>query len=91
MTLRQERSFESAIREFDFDRVRKTMEVLDWKWAPMDRVPSVGDMFYMVRYLAETKREVGTTGTGGFEVEWDGEEYTIRFVLEEVTGYVDGE
>jgi hypothetical protein len=91
MTEIQKESLESAIRGFDFTRVRTVMKALNWTWLGEEDTPTVGDMMYTVQELAEdiAKHDEGYAATGGFEVEWDGEIFIIRFVAEESKGYVD--
>lgn len=91
MTEEQKKSLELAIRGFDFVRVRKVMKALNWTWYGIEGTPTVGDMMYIIQELATdiAKQGEGYAATGGFEVEWDGESFIIRFVAEESEGYVD--
>jgi hypothetical protein len=65
---------------FDFNKVKKVMDFLDWKWT-MDcgsAVPEIADMRKLVRkymrdlYQKYSKEEkiVAGTGSGGFYVEY---------------------
>lgn len=79
---------ERAIRDYDFERVKRVMVFLDWKWFQGDgrpRVPDLDEMERVVRNLASTvDGGCEIAGTGGFEVrrvhKMDGY-YQISFCL----------
>jgi hypothetical protein len=56
--------------EFEFDKVHKVMEFLDWKWwfdGETERVPEVYELRKKAReYLRYVAKHGGTTGSGGF-------------------------
>ena len=63
---------ENILDEFDFNRVQKTMEALDWQWWDVDGVPSISDLRRRARSLLEdvylkSDEHLVTTSTGGFE------------------------
>jgi hypothetical protein len=84
--------------EFDFVRVKQTMDALNWKWG-MDGVPYIGDMRRVVRNLFKAAREQGEheasyiISTGGFHVTrtlFPGEPkryYSLKFVVTEQKNY----
>lgn len=67
-------TIEEIISHFDFDKVQKVMEFLDWKWPMTENgVPSIDEMKEVATGLLKTcynisqKAKVGyETGTGGF-------------------------
>lgn len=79
---------ERAIRDYDFCRVRRVMEFLDWKWFHghgLPRVPDVDEMELVVRNLASSvDGGCEYAATGGFMVrrthKMDGY-YEISFCL----------
>lgn len=68
---------ENAIDDFDFEKVSKVMQFLNWQWATTKGVPTQEDMSEMVRSLSESAYErLNSTGeemyrasSGGFVVE----------------------
>lgn len=74
MTETERRDIETILDEFDFCKVEKVMQALEWRWASVGCVPSIGDMRRWCRRLLKSSiKEVGTnsdwfTGSGGFMV-----------------------
>lgn len=65
------------INNFDFERVHKVMQLLEWKWFSSnteDKVPSYGELVQQAQYLMkqavkglnDNKGNYYSTGTGGF-------------------------
>ena len=67
-----EKDIEYILDYFDFDRVHKTMEALDWHWASTGGVPMVGDIRRQARtllkYVAARQEPEYFTSTGGLVV-----------------------
>jgi hypothetical protein len=42
--MREQKLIDDIIENFDFSRVEKTMELLDWKYAGYDETPKVGKL-----------------------------------------------
>ena len=64
-----EEQIEEIMDYFDFGRVAKTMEVLNWRWASSDGVPNEGELRRTARQLLRAVAKEGPdshTGTGGF-------------------------
>lgn len=93
VTSKQERLIQQVLRYFDFDKVEKVMEFLDWKWL----LPNITGLGRPTRFQMEqacyrhlcNSIQFGGSGAGGFfaryYVEEDGFE---RFSLEfSVTGW----
>jgi hypothetical protein len=65
---------EDLLDEFDFDKVKKVMDFLEWHyWDSPDKEVSIGEIRRMARYLLETAYTADPspefmTGSGGFEV-----------------------
>lgn len=83
---------EKVIENFDFVKVHKVMESLNWTWATKkkkNKIPSIKKMKKHVRELYEDckKDNVECCSSGGFEVsiwEEDGKEIiSVKFILEE--------
>lgn len=86
---------EDVLDEFDFHKVQKVMEFLEWKWAKSDGVPTVGELRKRARNLlrdsaskALFRNEFCSTETGGLRAEcWPAEEgddiaLRLSFILE---------
>ena len=86
---------EDLLDEFDFDKVKKVMDCLDWVYhnSP-DRQVSVGEIRRMARRLLENAHNADpspeySTACGGFEVNrymypGDSQKYiTLKFVVAE--------
>lgn len=84
---------EEVIENFDFVKVHKVMESLNWTWAnnkkSKNKIPSIKRMKKRVRELYEDckKSKLDCCSSGGYEVSiWkeDGEEIiNVKFILEE--------
>lgn len=67
---------DDCIADFDFEKVHKVMEFLDWKWAKNDKVPDIQEMKEHVKSLFddavfacfENNEESYHVESGGFEV-----------------------
>jgi Ni,Fe-hydrogenase III component G len=82
-----------VIERFDFDKVRKAMAFLNWKWTDsanmsIQEVPSVSKLiFTAMRILTEVADDAEYISTGGFHARRlcreDGSEYLdLCFVIE---------
>lgn len=96
--LKAEILVEHCIEGFDFTKVHKVMEYLDWRWGFIDAVPQIHQMKDWVRELSgsllkhfreKPKERRFTTSSGGFEIimtrGYEGcepENVEIKFVLE---------
>jgi len=101
--MKKEDLINEVMDEFDYDKVQRVMEFIDWKWASVDGVLSVGDLKRKSRILlsdcvngATLHKQDVIISTGGFKAEatWDNESnkiynITLRFVLEETEYYND--
>jgi hypothetical protein len=47
----KERQIESILNHFDFDKVLKTVDALDWTWDNIDQVPEMSDLKLHARLL----------------------------------------
>lgn len=92
---------EEILDEFDFYKVQKTMEALDWNYYDSpEKVPSIGELRRLARRLLEDVYEAcssavpeSITSTGGFEAAcklFPGTEkkyITLKFVVTEWGNY----
>lgn len=85
-------TIEEVIENFDFVKVHKVMESLNWTWVTKKKkvkIPSIKKMKKRVRELYEDckKGKLDCCSSGGFEVsiwkEDDEEILNVRFILEE--------
>jgi len=90
---------DEVIDSFDFEKVQKVMEFVDWKWIDHEgelTVPSVprlkGSARRSLKLAYDSWKKHGydysVAGTGGFEAQYWGYEkegslFTLRFVLEQ--------
>ena len=96
--LKAEILLEHCIEGFDFVKVRKVMEYLDWRWGFINAVPQIHEMkdwvrelsFSLLKHFREKPKERRfATSSGGFEITmtrgYEGcetENIEIKFVLE---------
>tara|TARA_R110000803_G_scaffold207913_1_gene276174 strand:- start:1091 stop:1384 length:294 start_codon:yes stop_codon:yes gene_type:complete len=92
-------SIENILDEYDFQRVKKAMEALDWQWGTAeDGVPSIAELRRQARGLLEDVYRYEdstciTMGCGGFEANrlmevGDLNKYlSLKFVVEEGNNY----
>lgn len=79
-----------VLGEFDFQKVRRVMELLDWRWADAENgIPEIHEMVAVAtRLLVDLKDfETHENSTGGFTAFWfnDGDAEKVpalRFVVE---------
>ena len=77
----REGAIQEILAEFDFAKMSRVMEFLDWKWYNLDRIPTVGDLRNEAKdqlerafkYLDDKKYDKygwreNNTGTGGFDI-----------------------
>lgn len=86
---------EQLFENFDFQKVRKVMEYLNWTWwftddEKDDRVPTVEEMQKFVIDLIKTCHRTGKregkdewyVTSGGFEVRYSNGYWALKFVVE---------
>ena len=62
------KNVEEIIRNFDFLRVKKVMDCLDWKWYFKDTPPSIGEIMIAAQnQLEEAIERKITLSSGGFK------------------------
>lgn len=79
-----------VMEDFDFDRVHRTMRMLNWQWAGAgNRTPSMYRLMSKAeKLLTEAAQNYGskefyTVGEGGFEATLDNGTLTLRIILTE--------
>jgi hypothetical protein len=101
LTVLEQDSIDHIMDNFDFEKVHRTMEALNWKWGSLNadtlRVPHLVELKQAARKMlreAVLRPEPDyTVATGGFYVQkLDGEELKLTFQLDEwcadlTTGY----
>ena len=95
----EQQDIEHILDEFDFYKVQKTMEALNWTWASSAGVPAIGELRQCARRLfkyatdADPSLPEYMTGTGGFEVSrnmYVGDAkryYSLKFVVTDWNNY----
>jgi len=97
-----QRLVDEIMDDFDYEKVQKIMQYLDWKWYPLDEVPTIDDLrkksrHYLYEVIEWTLKFRGDycISDGGIEVraEFDNDiqrigEVRLRFVLED-SSYID--
>lgn len=77
---------EEVLKNFDFEKVRKVMVFLDWKWhgEGEPEIPSIYRMIERSRELLTNacKHKHGLAATGGFVARHDDGFFELSFVLE---------
>ena len=84
------------MEDFDFDRVRRVMVNLDWKWDIGNGEMTVPSHYRLTKMAEGLLRDAAqhygdkefySCGSGGFMAHLDGETLTLQFVLQEMTSY----
>lgn len=95
----EQEDIEDILDEFDFHKVQKAMEALNWTWATSDGVPTIGELRRCARRLLNYAVQVDSsfpdysTATGGFEVSRNlypnhaKRYYSLKFVVSEWNNY----
>ena len=92
----EEEIIEDILDEFDFNKVSKVMEFLNWGWTDGNfvlAVPTIGQLRKRARTLMQSfiGKEDGMVATGGFWITkktFDGEPfYRLHFVLSSWDNY----
>lgn len=76
---------EEIMNEFDFTKVRRTMEALDWTWYFEAEIPSIKMLRECARkHLMELVKHphYSLSASGGFEAYRDGDRIGLRFIVE---------
>ena len=88
----------SILNHFDFNRVKKVMDVLNWKWASScskNGVPDIDEIRGLAnRLLIDACVEKQNISTGGFRAVYDdngdGDPYVgLEFIVEECEGFAE--
>ena len=93
MNIESEKNLMFCLVYYDFERVHKVMETLNWTWASSDGVPSVEelkeqavDLLIKCFQQSEKNKKDCLVATGGFEAcsyyKEDGEiDFELKFVI----------
>ena len=86
----------SILNYFDFNKVKKIMDVLNWKWASSKNgVPDIDEIRKLAtRLLIDACVEKQNISTGGFRAVYDdngdGDPYVgLEFIVEECEGFAE--
>jgi len=96
LTEKEEEYIEDIIENFDWARVYKTMEALNWSWYDTVGTPSIGRLVTMAKSHLESAciKNLTGVGSGGFEVTRENTEdvttyLELRFVVSSWDTYED--
>ena len=81
-----EEHWTEILGNFDWDKVRKIMEFLDWKWVDhnSESVPSIGRIIMRAEELCRSAyNDKGIHQSGGFVATFEDEVLMLTFVVEE--------
>ena len=94
------KKMDECIKYFDFEKVRKVMEFLDWKWQSSEDSPSIGELvLYVQNFLNRTyekldlnkEESVYSLESGGFKLiatkSKDEIDFEVYFILEDWQTY----
>lgn len=91
LTEGQRNSIDEIMDNFDFSRVKKTMDALEWEWYGIG-IPTESEIRSEARRLLKDclKRRCGYLSTGGFTVEYKSypRELALRFEIDENRTYI---
>jgi hypothetical protein len=73
--LTNEEAIEDLLDKFNFNKVQKAMEILNWEWASAENgIPTIYELRKTARSILKDAYETGVTkvSTGGFSAKYDG-------------------
>ena len=92
----EDAKIKSILNNFDFNKVKKIMDVLNWKWASSKNgFPDMDEIRKLAtRLLIDACVEKQNISTGGFRAVYDdngdGDPYVgLEFIVEECEGFVE--
>jgi hypothetical protein len=90
MTQKQQDAIDGIMDYFNFEKVLKVMELLEWEWQDAEEgIPTLPELRQQARRLLKMAlQEKTNTSTGGFHVRYDsdadgGEFIQLMFAVEE--------
>ena len=87
MKKKEQKALDQIMDWFDFEKVEKTMEALNWKWGGAEEgVPTIGEIKTQARrLLTQAITERVTIGTGGFKASYNHKykHLTLEFIVSE--------
>ena len=85
MTKQQRRLIDEVLDNFDFDKVKKAMDALNWIWIGCDGVPSIYDLRKKSRRLLKEaiKQNSYRISTGGFRAGYSNNVLSLDFIVTE--------
>ena len=92
MSTRDEMISEIA-KWFDWEKVKKVMDVLDWRWGQEKEIPTIGQIIVTATELLKQCYDEGIKGgyycigTGGFRATYQESYLMLEFIVEEWDTY----
>lgn len=83
LTIEQQEKLDEVMDYFDFGRVVKVMEALDWEWAFEDFTLEEPYIRNVVRGLIKRAFKDGHINTGGFDIKYSDDFLCVKFVAAE--------
>lgn len=88
-TLKDIENYEERLNSFNYEKVRKTMEALNWTWFDSNGTPTEQQMRECIEELAlcclrtyDETLEENTCGSGGFNIRLKKVSGKIRIIIE---------
>jgi len=79
-----DKSISDIVEGFDYEKVKKVMDCLEWEWGGGDKIPTIDEIEEVsIRLLRRAVSEnISQCATGGFVVTKDGHYLTLSFNVE---------
>lgn len=85
MTKQQRKLIDEVLDNFDFDKVKKAMDALNWIWIGCDGVPAIYDLRKQSRRLLKDaiEKNLSLVSTGGFRAGYNDNILSLDFIVTE--------
>ena len=85
MTEQQRKLIDEVLDNFDFDKVKKAMDALNWTWASCNGVPTIYDLRTESRRLLKDaiEKNLFRVSTGGFKAGYSDNILSLEFTITE--------
>ena len=88
MLIERDNHIREVLREFNWAKIHKVMKVLDWQWAPINRVPTIGELKDQARRILEAAWDCkGRTEIGGLVAEYEDKSLYLSFCVDQVSSW----
>lgn len=82
-TINKEKHIQYIIENFNFEKVHKVMELLNWTWLMSNDVPTIDELKKSATRLLNDicKEDFDTSSTGGFKVTKYDDHLELEFII----------